>query len=643
MNERQTIDSDSEIDLKELFLILWAYKTFILFVCALAIFWGGHTAITTTKEFTSAAIFRLDQDKVGLDSMFGQLGNLSGITDSKSNSSSIKSQIYGRIFIEQINAELDFKQDRFFNTYNPNGIDPFWKANLKKLIGWNTYSSDPNEKVWQGIIRKYKEYVKLSENKSILKITVTHENADRAAEIANHIMYQIMTNQKNKINEKQNNQLEYLSSRLAEAITDLEKSGSNLKNFTINNSPAALVNFTKESTKLDLLREKFKKTNELYSAIFELDTVLDKNNLSNEDYYVLRQKHPIITQADFKRVLGQSEGLGAWEWPEKKTMIAILKALKERKKKLQLELVSTEAIAIESGLLLEEYARLKREEKVSEANYAVLMEHVKAQTNLAGFARDDSEIYEYASASTSASAPRRNHILLIYLISGLLISIILSIIFANLRGVFFSRRLLKARAQAPFNVNISVLWSLRRRNLSELSNVLTKKQLRTLSNISLEIHNSKAKYVIITALMPKLNSFDLAKSLGYCMQNKDTKIGIINFSQKQNILKFTDQMNSIGSFVVSQSEKEISILSSINNLSPTELLTQKKFTSNLDLIKKSFDLVFLCADNDDAFDLVRSIKDQKTYHLMLARTKFSKAEILSEVSLALPIQGLLHD
>ena len=47
---------------------------------------------------------------------------------------------------------------------------------------------------------------------------------------------------------------------------------------------------------------------------------------------------------------------------------------------------------------LETYAKLEREAKIAEATYTVLIEQVKAQSMIAGFRPDNTEVYEYASA-----------------------------------------------------------------------------------------------------------------------------------------------------------------------------------------------------------------------------------------------------
>ncbi|MDC3394311.1 Wzz/FepE/Etk N-terminal domain-containing protein, partial [Planktomarina temperata] len=61
MQDTLNSNSDDEIDLRELFVTLWAYKFLITCACALGIVFGGYYALNAEKEFTSAAIFKIDQ------------------------------------------------------------------------------------------------------------------------------------------------------------------------------------------------------------------------------------------------------------------------------------------------------------------------------------------------------------------------------------------------------------------------------------------------------------------------------------------------------------------------------------------------------------------------------------------------------
>ena len=59
MQNSRNSNSDDEIDLRELFVTLWAYKLLIACACALSIVFSGYYAVNADKEYTSAAIFKI--------------------------------------------------------------------------------------------------------------------------------------------------------------------------------------------------------------------------------------------------------------------------------------------------------------------------------------------------------------------------------------------------------------------------------------------------------------------------------------------------------------------------------------------------------------------------------------------------------
>ena len=162
MQNIPNLNSKDEIDLRELFIALWAYKLFIACACALGIVFGGYYALNAEKEFTSTAIFKIDQSKSGGISLGGELGvlaNLAGFGGGIAASILPTDQVTGRIFIEKLDAKLNFQADPYFNTYDPNSIDPLWKSVIKRAVGWKKSSTDPQRDHLAGHRRKiYQKY-----------------------------------------------------------------------------------------------------------------------------------------------------------------------------------------------------------------------------------------------------------------------------------------------------------------------------------------------------------------------------------------------------------------------------------------------------------------------------------------------------
>lgn len=647
MQDIPSSKSDDEIDIRELFIIMWAYKLFIASTCVIGIVLSGYYALNTVKKFTSEAIFKLGDNSSAGNMLGGQLGalaSLSGLGGGSVGVSSPKDQVTGRIFIENLEPKLNFQADRYFNTYNPNAVDPTWKSLIKKAIGWQKSSTDTQEAIWQGIVENYSKNIAVDKTKDgSLKIVVTHVKAQRAADIANVIMNEIILGSKNKKNTEQDEQLSYLSNTLAKALSDLELTQSNLKEFALKNTALPLESFAAGSLQLDSLRDQLSRTSELHEAVAALSVTLQNKTTNRNDYIALRQKFPIIDQVEFRRVLGQNEIISSWSWPDANSVDAVFDTLSERKNRLQAQINTSQIDAERSGLALETFAKLEREANIAEATYTVLIEQVKSRSMAAGFRPDRTEVFEYATASINPSEPNRKMILVLGAFLGIFVGAGLSLISALRRGVYYSKNSLKKGVQARFEESIKSLLPLRNKSLDIVNTLLAKKPRTILRSMAVEIHKSSATQIVVTSSRAKLKGNDVAQALASYMQSDIMKVAVINFSSTTKKLDNDDDRLILGSFVVTESVDHVSVLRPDGDLAVMELLSQKDFWKKIQLLNSTFDLVFLSADGEDAIGLLSALEGQKIFHITLARTKKTKSSTLVHMRSLLPIQGLLHD
>ena len=456
-------------------------------------------------------------------------------------------------------------------------------------------------------------------------------------------MEQIISNKKNKKNSDQDQQLSYLSNTLAKALIDLEIAQSDLKEFALENSALPLENFAAGSLRLDALREQFNRTSKLHEAVAALSLVLQNGTKDQNNYQVLRQKFPIVDQVEFRRVLGQNEIISSWTWPEASTASAVFDTLSERKSRLQSQIDAAQINAERSSLALETFAKLERDAKIAEATYTVLIEQVKAQSLSAGFRPNRTEVYEYASASISPSAPKRSRALVLGAILGLCVGAALSLFFAYLRGVYYSKNSLKIGAHARFTASVKTLLPLRNKTLQDISTTSMKKSRPILRNMSVEIFKSNVKLAVVTSSRAKMTGNGVARALASYMHSESMKVAVIDFSSRAKNLDIDGERLSVGSFVIAESLGHISVLRPDGDLAAMELLSHRDFWEKTQSLNSTFDLVFLCADNGDAISLLSALEGKKIFHITVARTKNTKSATLEQMRSLLPIQGLLYD
>jgi uncharacterized protein involved in exopolysaccharide biosynthesis len=630
------------IHILDLFSILWAYKIFISIACAAGIFVGVYVIVNTDQEFTASATFKLSDTVNGINSSreVDAISRLAGFSDLNKNKLPVD-QVMGREFIESLDLKVDFRGDPYFNTYKPNTGKSGWKIEIKNLIGWKSRIADPNEAMWQGISSKYNKSISLSRTvDGAIIVKVIHKDPSRSAVIANTIMDTILQNSKNKQIDNQNQQLNYLAKSLAGALSELEATQSSLKKFSIENTALPLEEFATKSLKLDTLRDQLNHTSDLQDAIGELVSMLEKNSTTREDYLVLSKLYPIVDQVEFRRVLGQNEIISSWSWPKLALVKKVFNTLTERKERLIKELSITKLDADTASNAVGEYARLKRDATIAEASYTVLIENVKAQTMMAGYRPDTSEIYEYAAEPLNPSAPKKKLILIAYTLLGIFIGCIIPLTYAVSRGTYYSHRSLFKGANAQLNINARPLLSLRKRDLIDIPSLITNRQLTALRYLATEVHKDNTNQIIITSARSRLKSIDLANALATYMQTEQYNIGIINLSEKT---KMPRSVETVGSFFVKSKVGKISHLQPKNIENTIDFLGKRDFQEQLKIVQSKFDKVFLCADNIDAISLARAISGSATLHLAIAKLKHTQSQHLTQLRKLLTIRGLLYE
>ena len=212
---------DDEIDLGELFAALWAHKLLITLFTALSIFLAGYYAITAEKKFMAKSIFQIEQvnssSNFNIPGELGALASLAGFAGGQAASSTdiLLERAEGREFIIDMKAKFSIDRDVYFNTYDPDRKDPFWKTIIKKIIGWQTTELEKNAIIENNVIDNYRKNVFFElTNGGAIEISVTHEDPEKASYYANGFMEEIRQMVEKESNASQALRLNYLSATL---------------------------------------------------------------------------------------------------------------------------------------------------------------------------------------------------------------------------------------------------------------------------------------------------------------------------------------------------------------------------------------------------------------------------------------------
>ena len=632
--------NEDEIDLAELFIKLWAYKFFIIILTSISICLGIYHIAKTDKIYTSSSIFVLDQKSEPslLDGLTNNIVRIALPKIEKSGVETLIERITERDFILELDKDLDFRNDKYFNNYDPNHLDPVWKTTIKSLLNWKSKPLDfTNVADWH-VVGSFKSNVKISETKAgAIKISVQHFDAERAAKIANHIAVKTMSLiQQEKINQS-NNRLAYLSQNLADSLIRYENAEKRLKNFALSNSTASLLTFNKGSILLDDLRSQREKAKTQIQTIDVLLSLSERKSPTTEDYLKLRNNYRILDQSEFRRILGISEVLSAWSWPSAEKLSRIRESIDDRVGSLESEIDKLEADAKRYALSAEEMQRLRRDLKIEEATYKVLTEQVKALSLSAGFTPDQSKIIASAAVPIAPSKPNRNLILALAMVLGFFVSCLLALILSSRSGCCYSEKLFLRILKPKFTHKIRSIRGYRSKNLKSAQDFLNKRPIGWLRQVLVESTVSERP---TSTLVIDTTSYQYASTLSRVLGISAHEIGLtvayIDLSKRLQYDK--NKQNK----VVSQEDENLIVLETINGCTEydfaggkqnAEIFFSKSFKATLDHLEKTHDLVLMSADHD-ILDLLYTLRTYRDFNLVVhvskGKTKFETIDTLNK-------------
>ena len=344
------------------------HKVWITIVTSIFIFFSGYYALTTTKQYTATAIFEIEQSNssgLNIPSEIGALASLAGLNNVGNLSSEIlMERILEREFILQVVQSLSLQDDPFFQTYNPNAVDPIWMAKVKKLIGWEMSDASRQYIIDSTLQENYLEYVQTSQTPAgAIEISVTHENPNLASEYANQIMELV----RQTVSTEEENLRKCASptwrkhGRRASRYGD---SAENIKNFTLENSAAAQENFIVGSLQLDSLRLERSEAEQFLFVLETLQELVKLGDLDMSTYEALRVRMPLVDDLDFRRIMGMSETISSWSWPTLDTIESVSETLSDRISRLDVDIANIEESAISYAASAEDQAKLFRDAKL---------------------------------------------------------------------------------------------------------------------------------------------------------------------------------------------------------------------------------------------------------------------------------------
>ena len=644
MSQSPTFEDD-EIDLSELLAALWFHKLLITLLTGLSIFLAGYYALTTEKKFTAKSIFQIERNDsssgFNLSGELGALASLAGFAGAQANSSTavLLERANGREFIIDMKAKFSIDRDLYFNTYNPDYKDPFWTAAIKKIIGWQTTELEKNAIIENNVVKNYiKNVVFELTDGGAIGVSVTHRDPKKASYYANGFMEEIRQMVDDESNASQALRLDYLSATLADALQDMDKTQKNLKNYALENSAMAQENFISDSVKLNEIRMERRKVREIAELLAIIESFIGSGNLDGNSYEALRSSHPLVDDIDFRRILGMSESISAWSWPDIETIDAVSATLRDRIKRLDVDISNIEENAKIYATSAEDLAKYTRDANVAEATYTVLIEQVKSQALAAGFQPETFKVFEYATPPLSPSSPNRNLLLTLGAVLGLFVGCSLSLINSMRKGVFYTRSALLSSANTDLALRSKPIRHLSRKSIPDIMEQLSKRQITVLDEADLKLAGKKFIYIMNSG--GKLTASNIARLLAIQSAKSGRNVVLCDTTgqTEKNIQEKTTADGSV--FPIHNINDSFSV---ITGAAGGSFFTSKTFNTTIKDLVGRFDQVFICTSNRNSQLGLMALLDFAPGLVMISGLRKTRKSDIKKIKARQPIDLLFYD
>jgi uncharacterized protein involved in exopolysaccharide biosynthesis len=643
MSDPESI-ADDEIDLGELFASLWAYKLLMGVLTAAAVLTGGLYALNSEKTYTSEAVFQLEDAKdsgLRLPSELSGLAALTGLGGVVAEGNILFDRIKGREFILRLDESVDLMGDPFFNTYNPDAVDPAWKAAIKWAIGYQSEDFDPDQVGEKNIVTTFRESVAVEETENgAISVKVDHTDPARAAQVANAIMDQIVSQAEFETKAEQTSQITYLSETLADTLREMEVAQARLKNFAIENSTLSIEALAVGSVALDQARNRLERAVALEDAASALLAAIDGGQANAETYTRLRQTYPIIDDVEFRRVLGLSEIISEFTWPDRELLAAVADTLKDRSERIERDRERLEDEALTYADSAEQLATLEREAKIAEASYTVLIEQVKAQSLVAGYTGERVKVFERAVPPLVPSKPNRLLVVALAAVLGIFVGSGIALVLAMNKGVFFSRRALVDELNPNSTLQATRLGRLNGTDVATVRSRLTARASRTLSEVAVALRGRDSRYAVVLGGGTRCTARAAALATAATISDSGRKVAVVDLSRIGPADAAVERRSFWADLQSNDGVSEVAFAEGRDNIA---LLASTKFDEAAAALAERFDFVVFSAEMSIAEMSSSGLASLKPTIVLLGRPqRTAKALIKKLRNLKLPTILLLE-
>ena len=537
------LNDGDEIDLAELFCTIWAHKgTVVSSMVALVGVAGVY--LTTLAEPVYEAVSRFELLDNSASNPLGELGGLAALAGISGPSGggeadTLEDRILSRPFVESIYDEAKF------------GLDPISNPELRqpglmaRLIGAVTGTSPQpmdREDFIGAALGYLKDELTLSVMANgIIELSVSHNDPERAAEVANIVVGAAIEGVGNRARAEAREKLAYFAEQLGDVQADLDASTRALSDYALSNDLGSQEDLARASAQLSSLRQNSARDRERQAALLSLRAVGEADFVARQ----FAEQFPISLEIEFRRSLGWGAGVEGWTYPTTARLEDAITKIEADVAEVDRNIQNVQALAAVSGEGAIALAEIRRDVEVQKAIYGAMITQFQAQSFSSGFETASGRPIDAAVVPDEQSSPKVALVGALSVVLGGFLGVALALVFGLRGGRLYTLRALQdaagglkaVRLPKVFGKRISLPGS-RKYRPNQLNSVAVEKILATMP--------ASGKVLALVPTCQGSAASCIAMGAGLKLSSSIGDVLIINLGDPQMDLsrfKFTDALS----------------------------------------------------------------------------------------------------
>lgn len=426
----QNAPRDDEINLAELAASLVSNWRIILSAgLAVACLTAGYANLFVTPTYEARSVFAFEKGRpnAGLGGLGGAVAALGLSLGSAKEDKLVFDRVRGRDFVIELAETADLYEDSYFNPR----LSPPKSSLIGTLFGAEPKTSWSDSEVDQAIVSRYEKTVKLSTTKNdSLEATVSHVNPEAAAKIANAVVKKLL---KDTLEDQKSNtvqELSYLEAQLSKVQSEMTASVMRVQEFSISQNPPSVEELARQTSEVVKLRATGDSVKHMIEGVSALMTAASD---PDEKAAVLRA-FPDLLSAEFHLQSGLSSAETSVADLSKERLQEITQHLASRLSEIETTLKSAEETATNAAKAASDLMALRRDVKMQEATYDLLVDEYKSRAVGSGFEEANGLILQVAVPPLERSAPKIAILAMVGAVIGMLIGAVVSMTRSAMSG-----------------------------------------------------------------------------------------------------------------------------------------------------------------------------------------------------------------